>query len=144
MAALSSAREARGQRDAMLAQMRSTGRGGAGMEAQALMSGAQGAANRASERGMTAAMAARQNAINALLQQSQLSSQDTELAQRKAQAQDAMNQYNQNAMANYWANKLGMQNQFTANLSNAGQTAGAQAGQTAGMIGQAISSYAGK
>lgn len=89
---------ARGKREAILQNAQSRGLGGSGLELMSQMQNQQDAATRQSQRDMDVAGMAQQRALEALMQQGQLSgqiqNQDFNQKAQTAQANDAISKFN--------------------------------------------------
>lgn len=92
------AAKAKGAREAILQGMQARGAGGSGAELLAQLQNAQDAATRQSQRDMDVAALAEQRALDALVQQGNMAGsmqqQDFSQQAQKAQAQDAISQFN--------------------------------------------------
>jgi len=88
----------RGRREAIMQNMAERGKGGSGMELVANLQNAQDAATNENQAGLDIAAKAKQRALDAIAQSGQLGGQiqgqEFDEASRKAQAQDAINQFN--------------------------------------------------
>jgi hypothetical protein len=89
---------ARGKREAIIQNAQSRGLGGSGLELMSQMQNQQDSATRNSQRDMDVAGQAQERALQALMQQGQLSgqiqNQDFNQQAQKAQANDAISQFN--------------------------------------------------
>lgn len=114
-----------GQRKALLQNFASRGQGGSGAELAAALSGQQQADQGLYNQGLQIAGQANQNALQAMSQAGQLGgqlqSQDWQMEQQKAAAQDAINRFNAQ-------NALGVQN-YNVQSKNAAQQANLQNAQ---------------
>ena len=92
------AQQERANREAILSNAKSRGVSGSGLELAAQLQSQQDSANRASKTANDLNVAAQQRGIQALQQAGQMAgnirSQELDVAQRKAAAQDAINQFN--------------------------------------------------
>lgn len=116
-------RDTEAKRQQILQNFQQRGQGGSGAELIAALQASQSGSNQASAQGDRLAAQASQNALQALTQSGQLGGQirgqDFSEAQTKAQAEDAINQFNtQNAVSRQQRN-VGVSNQAqAANLAN--------------------------
>lgn len=114
-----------GNTNALMQQYAARGQGGSGAELAAELSGQQQGAQNLYNSGLQIGGQANQNALQAMSQAGQLggqlSSQDFQIAQQKAAAQDAINRFNTQ-------NALGVQN-YNVGAQNAAQQANLQNSQ---------------
>lgn len=113
--------QARGAREAVLANMAARGMSGSGMELLAQMQANQDAQSKANQNSLDIAGMAQSRALDALMQQGNLANnvrgQDFEIESRKAAAKDAINQFNSQNMLGLSqsnadrANQMGQYNQ---------------------------------
>lgn len=143
--------EDRGRREAIMQGMAQRGMGGSGMELLQKLDSAQAATDRASQGGLDIAAMAQQRALDAIMNQGQLSGQmrgqdfgeqaqiaqaQDAIAQFNAQNQNVMNQYNtgsQNQMAQFNAQNQMANDQYNRNTNLGAQQFNANSMNQAGM-----------
>lgn len=113
-------RSARGQRDAVMQNMKQRGLAGSGMELVAQMQANQAASDQANQQGMNLAATAQQRALDALYGSAnlggQIRSQDYDQKKDRAKAQDAINAFNAQNRQGVMSRNTGINNQ--ASLRN--------------------------
>lgn len=129
------AQQERANREAILSNARSRGVAGSGLEMAAQLQSQQDAANRASRAGVDVNVAAQQRALQALGQAGslagQMRGQDLDVAQRKAAATDAINQFNTQNRQNVEKQNVDTRNKAqAANLAERQRIAEANVKQT--------------
>ena len=134
-----------GNRQAVLQSMMARGAGGSGMDLAAQLSNEQGSANQASRQGLNVASMAQQRALAAMSQMGALGGsvrgQDFNQASAKAQATDAINQFNSNQAMRAQESRTAQGNNIAnvalgqaAQIANSGSTVGQGLTQAGGSI----------
>ena len=134
-----------GNRQAVLQSMMARGAGGSGMDLAAQLSNEQGSANQASRQGLNVASMAQQRALSAMSQMGALGGsvrgQDFNQASAKAQATDAINQFNSNQAMRAQESRTAQGNNIAnvalgqaAQIANSGSTVGQGLTQAGGAI----------
>lgn len=127
-----------GNRQAVLQSMMARGAGGSGLDLAAQLSNEQGSANQASRQGLNVASMAQQRALQAMSQMGQLGGsvrgQDFNQAAAKAQAADAINQFNSNQSMRAQEARTAQGN----NIANVSLGQAAQIANSASAVGQGL------
>lgn len=113
----------KGRREAIMQSMARRGAAGSGSELAALLQGSQASTNRQAMEGLNVQAMAQQRALDSIMQGAnlggQVRGQDFDIAARRAQAQDSINQFNTNLRNQAQSNNVNRKNQSQQfNLQN--------------------------